>query len=340
MDIVNWDALKKGLLIRDSLESTDDLVLVAANTSYNKRGDLYQTYAVPASALGGGGGGGLSDQGIYNNAGTVELGAPTFLASSSIPFQTNRYIDLGSYFLSMSTSGGSALNISSGLGSAVTITSSFQGIQIDAGNTGIISNAVIGGGFGGTLYGVQCLSDVTGLYASGTTSGVEAISNGIPLVGTNLNTNTSSVLTTINLTRNCSPSVPVSGVGQAIDFNNPVTGPGGTSAPVSNRLISKYTNITIGTRTSQFEIHGVNNGGAVEAQVTVKGSGLVQYNKYGSATFNGTVRYLLAVDTSGNVQEVTLAGLTNAIDDAAAAAAGVPLSGIYRNGSVLQIRTV
>ena len=57
MDIVNWDALKKGLLIKDTLESTNDLVLVAANTSYNKRGDLYQTYAVPASALGGGGGG-------------------------------------------------------------------------------------------------------------------------------------------------------------------------------------------------------------------------------------------------------------------------------------------
>jgi hypothetical protein len=60
MDIVNWDALKKGLLIKDTLESTNDLVLVAANTSYNKRGDLYQTYAVPASALGGGGGGGIT----------------------------------------------------------------------------------------------------------------------------------------------------------------------------------------------------------------------------------------------------------------------------------------
>jgi hypothetical protein len=57
MDIVNWDYLKKGLLIKDALQSSDDLVLVAANTSYSKRGDLYQTYAVPASAIGGGGGG-------------------------------------------------------------------------------------------------------------------------------------------------------------------------------------------------------------------------------------------------------------------------------------------
>lgn len=55
MDIVNWDAIKKDLLIRNTLESPDDLVLVAANTTYKKRGDLFQTYAIPASALAGGG---------------------------------------------------------------------------------------------------------------------------------------------------------------------------------------------------------------------------------------------------------------------------------------------
>lgn len=55
MDIVNWDYLKKGLLVRDTLENPGDLVLVAANTTYKKRGDLFQTYAIPASALGGGG---------------------------------------------------------------------------------------------------------------------------------------------------------------------------------------------------------------------------------------------------------------------------------------------
>jgi hypothetical protein len=55
MDIVNWDALKKGLLIKNALENPDDLVLVAANTTYKKRGDLFQTYAIPASSLGGGG---------------------------------------------------------------------------------------------------------------------------------------------------------------------------------------------------------------------------------------------------------------------------------------------
>jgi hypothetical protein len=56
MDIVNWDSLKKGLLLRNTLENPEDLVLVAANTTYKKRGDLYQTYAVPASAFVGGSG--------------------------------------------------------------------------------------------------------------------------------------------------------------------------------------------------------------------------------------------------------------------------------------------
>lgn len=78
----------------------------------------------------------------------------------------------------------------------------------------------------------------------------------------------------------------------------------------------------------------------IERKMLVAGNGRLTLDKYGSATFNGAVRYLLAVDTAGNVQEVTLAGLTNALNDAAAAAAGVPLSGIYRNGSVLQIRAI
>ena len=56
MDIVNWSALQTNLLIREGLNNADDLILVGANASWNKRGDKYQTYAVPASALVGGSG--------------------------------------------------------------------------------------------------------------------------------------------------------------------------------------------------------------------------------------------------------------------------------------------
>jgi hypothetical protein len=34
----------------------------------------------------------------------------------------------------------------------------------------------------------------------------------------------------------------------------------------------------------------------------------------------------------------TFPNLTDAVDDAAAAAAGVPVNGVYRNGSVLMVR--
>lgn len=60
MDIVNWSALQTNLLVRNSLNSPDDLILVGANATWNKRGDKFQTYAVPASVLTGGGGGGTS----------------------------------------------------------------------------------------------------------------------------------------------------------------------------------------------------------------------------------------------------------------------------------------
>ncbi|NBV42589.1 hypothetical protein EBR96_07465 [bacterium] len=100
------------------------------------------------------------------------------------------------------------------------------------------------------------------------------------------------------------------------------------------------TNTVAATYTSDIEFWLRLNGALIARKMNLAGNGQLTLDGYGSATFNGTVRYLLAVDTSGNVQEVTTAGLTNAANDAGAAAAGVPVNGIYRNGSVLQIRTV
>ncbi len=91
MDIVNWDYLKnKGLLVRNALESPEDLVLVAANTTYKKRGDLFQTYAVPASALGGGGGGGGIS--LINTAGLVSGGPITTTGTITTRMATNRLV--------------------------------------------------------------------------------------------------------------------------------------------------------------------------------------------------------------------------------------------------------
>jgi hypothetical protein len=89
MDIVNWDFLKKGLLIRNTLENPDDLVLVAANTTYKKRGDLFQTYAIPASSLGGGGGGGVS---LVNTAGLISGGPISTTGTITTSMATNRLV--------------------------------------------------------------------------------------------------------------------------------------------------------------------------------------------------------------------------------------------------------
>ena len=37
-------------------------------------------------------------------------------------------------------------------------------------------------------------------------------------------------------------------------------------------------------------------------------------------------------------KQLNLVGLINAVDDVAAASAGVPIGGMYRNGSVLMVR--
>lgn len=48
MDILNWLRIKKENLIRTTLDSPQDLLVFGADVSYQKRGDKYQSYAMPA----------------------------------------------------------------------------------------------------------------------------------------------------------------------------------------------------------------------------------------------------------------------------------------------------
>lgn len=48
MDILNWLRIKKQQLIRTTLDSPQDLVVLGADVSFEKRGDKYQSYAMPA----------------------------------------------------------------------------------------------------------------------------------------------------------------------------------------------------------------------------------------------------------------------------------------------------
>lgn len=48
MDILNWLRIKKENLIRTTLDSPKDLLVFGADVSFQKRGDKYQSYAMPA----------------------------------------------------------------------------------------------------------------------------------------------------------------------------------------------------------------------------------------------------------------------------------------------------
>ena len=49
MDILNWLYIKKQNLIRTTLDSPQDLLLFGADVSFQKRGDKYQSYAMPST---------------------------------------------------------------------------------------------------------------------------------------------------------------------------------------------------------------------------------------------------------------------------------------------------
>jgi hypothetical protein len=92
------------------------------------------------------------------------------------------------------------------------------------------------------------------------------------------------------------------GRGGSIDFKI-VSSTNG--AQDSNKLISKWSDFTNATRTSQFEIQGVNNGAAIATQLTLKGTGQLQLNNYTTATSfdpeSGPSIGVLNVDNVGNV---------------------------------------
>lgn len=49
MDILNWLGIKKQNLIRTALDSPQDLLVLGADVSFQKRGDKYQSYAMPST---------------------------------------------------------------------------------------------------------------------------------------------------------------------------------------------------------------------------------------------------------------------------------------------------
>lgn len=53
MDILNWIYLKTHKLLKNSIQDPQDLVILGSKVGIEKRGDVYQSYAVPYSVFAG-----------------------------------------------------------------------------------------------------------------------------------------------------------------------------------------------------------------------------------------------------------------------------------------------
>jgi hypothetical protein len=115
---------------------------------------------------------------------------------------------------------------------------------------------------------------------------------------------TSSVADVIQVRRTTSGTA-ANGIGGAITFQ--LEQVDGLTNP-SNQLISKWTDAAVATRTSQFEIYGLNNA-TTARKLALAGNGKLTLDGYGAGTQTGTATYGLAVDASGNVIERTI-GIT------------------------------
>lgn len=220
---------------------------------------------------GGGGGFATADNGLSANTATnVQLGGSALLGNTSI-LTSAFYLDITS---SNTTQTFKAVNSSSGIGVFGTSTS------------GVAGQFNVSGGSSAALQG----------YTSGT---------GVGLNITAEPASTNTTITVMNVNRGTSGSAS-NDIGGSIDFGVTSTT---TTYALSNQLISKWTDATHATRTSQFIITGVNS--AVTADLfTLSGNGATRLNKYGIGTFTGTPAYTLQVDANGNIIEGAASGGT------------------------------
>ena len=139
----------------------------------------------------------------------------------------------------------------------------------------------------------------------------------------------SAVEQSLAITHSILAGLPNNGFGTSIDFLFD-TKYGSGVKKIANRLISKWSNSTDSSRTSQFIINGVNN--AVYSDLfTLNGLGSLKLNKYGVGSFTGTPTYALQVDSSGNIIE---GSITSGTVTSVSAGTGMNFSTITTSGSV------
>lgn len=228
---------------------------------------------MPAS--GGGGGFTTADNGLTASTATnVQLGSTT---NSGSPLLHNTYINNDVYSLWVNGGGATSFIVTNSVGNTAGYFSSTGGVSITA------------------------ESGTVGINASGSTTGVSAGSDtGLPLWVTSTDAGTNDIKRMV-LTQRTSSGTPANNFGVAHDFFLESDGGGGESS----RIISKWTNATHASRTSQLEFWGV-NAATLSKKASIAGSGQWTWDTYGTGTHTGTAAYNLSVTASGLIIETAV----------------------------------
>lgn len=238
-------------------------------------------------ALKGGGGGGGGGSTVYATNGLTNINDSTVAFGGTLT--SNRTITAAAY----TTTWAGAF---SGTGQSVfTVSNTGSGTALGATNNG----AEATGSFTNSGSGNAVLA--TG------TSGIplRAVTTSGSAAGTfqvNPST-TSTVVNVLELNRVTSGTAGAS-MGGAVRFNLEAAD---GSFYLSNRLISRWADPAAATRTSTFQIEGV-NAGTTATIFSLLGDGQLALNNYGDGLFVGGVTYGLGVDANGNLKEYTVSG--------------------------------
>jgi hypothetical protein len=267
--------------IQPPVSQSNALILVSRRPGTDSVMGTYQNGAVSYQFKDSSGLAGFTaDNGLTKSTATnVQLGGTLI---------KNTTIDANAFVLTIGTATAavSPLVVNSTTGTTITAVAS-------AGGVGVLSQTTSGIALNGQS------SSSYGLVAT-TTSGTAAGR----FVATP--TATGTVTTILQLARQ-EGAASSNGTGESIDFSVQTFSP--FNNRLSNQIISKWTDATDATRTSQFILTGVNS--AVTADLfTLNGNGQTRLNKYGVGSFtSGTGTYLIATKADGTLMEYPAGGI-------------------------------
>lgn len=187
-------------------------------------------------------------------------------------------------------------------------------ISFSVTNTGTTNASAIAGTASGTSsIGVTGTStSYLGVFGTSTSntgvqgqssSGVGVIgvsSTGAGLRGQTNPTSTNAIENIVTLLRTSSSGAGTNGIGAAIQYELETATNG--NSQIAGSLAFQWTDATAATRTSQFEIHGVNSGTSAR-KAAISGAGQWTWDTYGSGTHTGTPTGSLQTTSSGNIIE-------------------------------------